>query len=257
MNFDKISSYFHVIATGTPRRVIVISLILVVGWIAAKSVSRWAARFATEKLDVHRGMIVKRASFYLVLALAVVSALNEAGINLSVIVGAAGVASVAIGFASQTSMSNLISGIFILIEKPFMIGDTVRHGATVGEVSSMGLMSTMLKTADNTMVRIPNESLMKSEITNITRYSKRRFEVLFSIEASMEIEELKSILFSKLTQLKTIHQSPAAQFVVKNLSETQIQCALLVWAEGDKMLSSQTEMFSLVQASVQQLKAKM
>ena len=95
-------------------------LILVVGILVARLASRVAARGLRRRVSAQEAMLVRRLSYYLLLALVVTSALHQLGFNLGVLIGAAGVLSVALGFASQTSVSNLISGLFLIAERSFV-----------------------------------------------------------------------------------------------------------------------------------------
>jgi hypothetical protein len=91
----------------------------------------------------------------------VAGALHQAGLKLGVLPGAAGILTVAIGFASQTSASNLISGLFVIAERPFVVGDIIRVAETTGEVLSVDLLSVKIRTFDNLYVRIPNEGIIR------------------------------------------------------------------------------------------------
>jgi small-conductance mechanosensitive channel len=104
---------------------------LLLATFAARSVSRFMAKRASR----HHTVMLKRLVFYVIVVIFAVAALREAGFSLDVVLGAAGILTVAIGFASQTSASNMISGLFLLVEKPFEIGDVIEADATVGEVS--------------------------------------------------------------------------------------------------------------------------
>ena len=84
--------------------------------------------------------LIRRVVYGVVLGLFLAATLRQLGFELSVILGTAGVLSVAIGFASQTSMSNLISGVFLIFERPFNVGDMIRIGATTGTVLSVDLL---------------------------------------------------------------------------------------------------------------------
>ena len=190
--------------------------------------------------------MAQRFAFYLVFGLSALTGLNEAGINLSVLVGAAGVASVAIGFASQTTMSNLISGMFMLIERPFMIGDVIRIGSTSGEVSTMGLFSTILKTPDNMMVRIPNETLMKSEIINATRYPLRRVEVLLGVSYAADIGIARTKISEAIKSLSVIRKEPEPAVQFKSFGDNAIQLGVEFWVEKDRV----TEAYNLAAAAI-------
>ena len=121
-------------------------------------------------------------------------AMRELGFSLAVIMGAAGVLTVALGFASQTTASNLISGLFLIGERSFEIGDLIRVGTTTGEVLSIDALSVKLRTFDNLFVRIPNESLIKSEVTTLTRFPIRRLDLLLGVAYKEDIGRVQKVL---------------------------------------------------------------
>ena len=223
-------------------RGLTVLLAIMIGYLLGKFAGRAIERALSTRLDAHQVMVFKRVAFYSILILATLTGLNEAGVNLNVLVGAAGVASVAIGFASQTTMSNLVSGIFILLERPFLIGDTIKVGGTTGEVSMMGLFSTILKTPENMMVRIPNEILMKSEITNVTRYPIRRLEMLIGVSYAVDIAELRTLILDCISGLAFIRKTPAADVNFKSFGDSSIQVAIGFWVDRERA----TEAFTLL-----------
>ena len=123
--------------------------------------------------------------FYVIIVMYILSLF---GINLKAIWGAAGVAGLAIGFAAQTSVSNLISGVFVLSEKAMKIGDFIQVGDVFGTVDSVGLLSVRVHTLDNQMVRIPNSSVINSNLVNFNHYDIRRFvfDMPISYDSNME-----------------------------------------------------------------------
>ncbi|MFT6270035.1 MAG: small-conductance mechanosensitive channel [Alphaproteobacteria bacterium] len=126
--------------------------------------------------------------------------MKELGFDLSVVLGAAGIFSVAIGFASQTSASNLISGLFLMMERPFSVGDIIRVESTTGEVISIDLLSVKIRTFDNLFVRIPNESRIKTQVTTLTRFPIRRADLQIGIAYKEDIERVKEILNNVATK---------------------------------------------------------
>ncbi|MCC5871810.1 MAG: mechanosensitive ion channel, partial [Gammaproteobacteria bacterium] len=103
-------------------------VVIVVGLMLARMAARTAERLLLPHQDRQAAMLARKGVFWFLTALVVVTALHQLGFNLGVLLGAAGILTVAIGFASQTSASNLISGLFLLGEKPFAVGDTVMVG---------------------------------------------------------------------------------------------------------------------------------
>ena len=224
---------------GPLARALVVLVSIMLAYVAGKMAGRGIERALSTALDKHQIMVAKKLAFYGVLVLGTLTGLNEAGINLSVLVGAAGVVSVAVGFASQTTMSNLISGIFMLIERPFMSGDLIRIGSTTGEVTAVGLLSTILKTAENTMVRIPNESLMKSEITNLTRYPLRRVELEIGIPYSADIGRARLVILGAVSELTVTCMEPEPSFMFKSFGESAVNVSVAFWVAKDRVLDAQ------------------
>jgi small-conductance mechanosensitive channel len=231
--FERMEVWIELFREGPLARALIVLCAVAIGYIGGKMAGRAAQRALSKKLDAHQTMIARRLSFYLVMALCTLTGFNEAGINLSVLIGAAGVLSVAIGFASQTTMSNLISGLFMLIERPFMVGDIIRMGATTGEVTTVGLLSTILKTPDNQMVRIPNESLMKSEITNTTRYNLRKIEIPLCIATHTDLAAAQSVLLTAVKGVDGIKEKPEPQMIFKGFGDNGLLLVVDFWCERD------------------------
>ncbi len=126
--------------------------------------------------------------------LLLLTVLREFGFDISTLIGAAGIAGVAIGFAAQTSLSNLISGFFLIWEKPFAVEDVIKTQNTVGVVVAIDLLSTKIRTFDNTLVRIPNETLIKTEVTTITKYDIRRFDINLGVAYKEDVGKVIRVL---------------------------------------------------------------
>lgn len=151
-------------------------------------------KFITAKFSPHVGMVAGNGLFYLGVLLLAMTILSDLGFKLTAFLGAAGIAGIAISFASQTSLSNIISGLFTITEKPFAIGDAIKVGDTTGIVEKMGLLAINLRTFDNQYVRIPNETIIKSQVTTITRYPIRRFDIKIGVAYKEDIGRIISIL---------------------------------------------------------------
>lgn len=169
-------------------------LVVMLGLVAARLLRRMFRRLASPHLSAQHSQIAEKAVFYLVLAVAALSALQKVGADLSVLLGAAGVLTLALGFASQTTVSNLISGLFLVGERTFKIGDLIRVGDKTGLITSIDLLSVKLRTFDNLLVRLPNEMLLKAEITNLTHYPIRRLDLTIGVAYKEKVDRVKEIL---------------------------------------------------------------
>jgi len=212
------------------------ALLILAGVVIAKFVSTSLSKVADDKMDKHRGMLIKRGSYYLILALFLISALRELGFNFGVLLGAAGVLSVAIGFASQTSASNFISGLFLVAERPFSVGDVIRVGTTTGEVLSIDLLSVKLRTFDNLFVRIPNESLIKSEVTTLTKFPIRRFDAMISVAYKEDLKKVREVLDSVAEKNPLCLEEPKPLYIFQGFGESSLNIQFSVWAKRENFL---------------------
>lgn len=219
-------------------------LLLSVGFLLARTASRAAEKLISKNFSRHHAVLFRRIIYWLVLALFAASALHQLGFSLGVLLGAAGVLSVAIGFASQTSASNLISGLFLIGEQPFQIGDVIKVGNTTGEVLSIDLLSVKLRTFDNLFVRIPNESLIKSEVTNLTRFPIRRFDLLLGVAYKEDIAKVRKVLFEVADQNPLCLDEPAPAFLFTGFGDSALNIQFSVW--------STTENFRALRNSLQE-----
>ncbi len=126
--------------------------------------------------------------------LALVQALRAVDVDLVSILGAAGVAGIAIGFASQTALSNLISGFFLISESSFKIGDYVRVDQMEGTVESINLLSIYLRQPDHSLIRIPCETLIKNPLVNMTNDKIRRCDLDVGVDYGCKLARVRQIV---------------------------------------------------------------
>lgn len=210
------------------------------GIILQRAFSRW---------PVHWGLLVQRGVTYLLAGLFVLAALTQLGLNLGLMLGTAGVLTVALGFAAQTSMSNLISGLFLIGERPFAIGDVIRVGETVGEVLSIDLLSIKLRKFDNTFVRIPNETIIKTEVATLTKFPIRRIDVRLNISLTQDIERVKQVLFDTADANPMVMQEPAPLFIFQGFGDAGLAIQFSVWAQREQFLAVQNSIMLDIKAA--------
>lgn len=195
MNFGDISSFFGNVITPEYAAIgIKVSLLLLIGIPAVNLLVRIANKLMKNYGTPHVRMLVSKALFYAGVAVIAISALDTLGFPISALLGAAGVAGVAIGFASQTSISNIISGLFLLSEQSFAIGDLIEAGSATGFVVSIDLLSVKLRTFNRSMVRVPNEYLVKNSVTNMTYFPVRRFDFNIKVAHSEDLRHVAEII---------------------------------------------------------------
>lgn len=203
--------------------------LMILGYFIAKRLGIVAERTFIKRFSRHQTMLIRRSIFYSIFTIFAVTSLQHIGFKLSVLLGAAGVFTVAISFASQTAASNLISGIFLLFEHPFKVGDTVEVKGIIGVVDSIDLLSTKLKTPDNKLVRIPNEAMIKSEITNLSYFSTRRLDIIVAVAYDCDITMVKSMLLDIAQQCEQVLKDPEPNVSINNFANSAVELKFMVW----------------------------
>jgi small-conductance mechanosensitive channel len=212
-------------------------LTMVGGFVLARILRTAVGRVTDARASPQHAMLARRASYYFVLSLAAVSALREMGFDFSVLLGAAGVASVAIGFAAQTSAANLISGLFLMSERPFVLGEVIEVEGTTGEVLSIDLLSVKLRTFDNLFVRIPNESLVKAQIKNLTRHPIRRYDMQVGVAYAENLPRVRELLLSVADENSLCLREPRPIVIFQGFGDSSVNLQLSVWGATSNYLA--------------------
>jgi small-conductance mechanosensitive channel len=206
--------------------------------------SKILAAFCTKHLSQHAGVLVGRIIFYGGLLLIFITVLQELGFNVAALLGAAGVLGVAIGFASQTAVSNIISGFFLLLERPFSVGDIIKSGDVVGYVESIDLLSVHVRTSDNKLVRLPNETMLKQSLSNLTYYPIKRIDCIVSMPYTIDVERAKNTIKQVVVSNDLFLKDPAMVVMVHKLGQhdfdVEMRTFLMVrvWVATEKFLSA-------------------
>lgn len=224
----------------TPERIVSLIravIILVIGIIVTKVFCSYLEKVLKKRTSPQQAKTFSRMSYYLILTLIAVSALRELGFNLGILLGAVGILTVAVGFASQTSASNIISGLFLLADRPFQVGDVIEVGGTVGIVNEMELLSVKLRTFQNALVRIPNEEMIKTQVTNYTFYPIRRIDVEVGVAYKENIAKVRDILLEVADRNPLCLEEPPPLFVYKGYGNSSIDLLLGVWIKKENYLA--------------------
>lgn len=224
---------------------------LLFGLLAAQLARSALGRTLAGRTTPQHAMVAKRVVYYAILTLAFVSALRELGLDLSVLLGAAGIVTVAFGFASQTSASNLISGLFLIGEQPFVVGEVIRVGDATGEVISIDLLSVKLRTFDNLYVRVPNETLVKAQITNFSRFPIRRYDLHIGVAYKEQIGKVREILMGVAEENMLCLQEPKPQIIFQSFGDSSVNLQFSVWAARENYLALRNSMAEKVKAALE------
>ena len=205
--------------------------LLIGGMITLKILTYLIGKKMGSKYSPQFRMLTIKGIYYTGMTLILLYVLQLAGVKMSAIFGAAGIAGIAIGFAAQTSISNIISGLFIVSEKPFSIGDIIEVEGKLGIVDSMDLISIKLKTFDNLFIRIPNTTIINTHVVNITRYPLRRMNFNLNVAYKEDLGRVQEILMDIALKNPFCLDEPAPYFLIKDFAQSGISLLLGLWFE--------------------------
>ena len=189
----------------------------------------WLSKNLGKRLSAQSAMLLTKGINYTGTVLVVMFVLWEFGLNPATLLGAAGIAGVAIGFASQTSLSNLISGIFLIWERPFQIGDVIEVDAHFGFVHSIDLLSVTLRTFDNKLVRIPNEILIKSTFINRTRFPIRKLDLKIGVSYDSDPAKVVRVLKEIASKNPYSLDEPEPLIIFSGFGDSSLDFVFGVW----------------------------
>lgn len=218
-------------------RLIPAAVLVVVGAAVLGVLSRLAGRAVTKRWSEGRGKLVRKVILYAGWALLALAVFNQLGLRLTAVLGAAGVAGIAVGLAAQTSLSNVISGVFLTAEKPFKAGDMIQIGDTMGIVLSVDLLSVKMRTFDNKFVRIPNETLVKTQVTNYSRFPIRRVDLMIGVAYKEDVDRVRKVLLDIAREHPLALNEPEPLCFCWNFNTSSVDLLFVVWAAKDDWLT--------------------
>lgn len=213
MDLNQLTSAIPDKALPVASAFLVLVLSIFLGRFIGGLLARVVQRFASPGWE----LMARRFGLWGIIGLGIAEALQIIGIDLSVLLGAAGFATVAIGFAAQTSTSNLISGLFLMLENAIKVGDFIEVGTLSGEVLSIDPLSVRMRTFDNRMVRVPNELLVKSPLTNLTGFPIRRIDLVLLIPQEADLRAARAALIGLGEADPDVLQQPRRSFKSRDL----------------------------------------
>ena len=212
-------------------------------WILYKIILRSIKKVPLEKTNEHKQQIAVKFVKYIFYISVVVYVLGLFGVKLSAIWGAAGIAGVAIGFAAQTSVSNVISGLFVLTERSLKVGDTIIVNGITGVVDTISLLSVRVHTFDNQMVRIPNSTIINSNLTNNSYHDKRRITLGVSISYDADMKTALEVLGKAPALCPTVLEEPAPAVWFDGFGESGIDMTVAAWFKPENFLQTKNDLF--------------
>jgi len=225
-------------------------IILIIGVSLAKFFSHLVWKWSKKRLDKHGQDLFKKIVYYFIVIIFVMMALGNLGLDFSGLLLAGGVLGIVLGFASQTVVSNLISGIFMYFDKPLKIGDAVVIEGIEGIVTEIKILSTRIRTWDGNLIRIPNEKLFNSIIENRVSNQVRRFEVVVGIAYREEVDHAINVIKKVVDDHRYVLVEPAPLIYVHKFGDSSVNLLIKVWAPNEYAYQTNIALLKLIKQAL-------
>jgi small-conductance mechanosensitive channel len=208
-----------------------IFLIIVLGYLIIQVAVLLVRKAMGKHPSQQTRFLINKTIVYVGVSSIILMILNQLDIKLAALLGAAGIVGIIIGIASQSSIGNIVSGIFMISEKTFEIGDLIRVGDKLGVVYAIDLLSVKLKTQDNLLIRIPNQTMISTEVTNITRFPIRRMDIELGVAYKEDLRKVLEVLKKIAKENPLCLDEPEPLILIRKYGESSIDLLFGLWFE--------------------------
>jgi small conductance mechanosensitive channel len=236
LSLEGLAESFQQFAEGFVQRLpyvlaalVALGLTAVVARLVRRTVERALRRGGAER---HVVVVVATLAFYAAVAVGLVVALSLGGVNLGVLVGSLGLATVALGFALQDIVSNFTAGIVLLLEHPFTEGDHIAIAEAEGEVEEIQVRATRLRAPDGLLVIVPNKLLFTQVLTNATATMRRRVEVPLEVPYGQDAARARELLVAAAAEVDGVAEDPAPRVLTNDLGQGARSLRLWFWVDS-------------------------
>lgn len=199
------------------------TFILFIGMMLSKRISRLTLSLMSKRhIEVTISQFASRLLYYLMIILVIMAVLNQLWVPTSSLLAVLGGMSLAIGLSMRSSLSNLASGLLLVLFRPFKVGDSIQIGSYTGTVMDIQILYTQIKTSQQQSVTMPNDQFMKNAVLNYSANSHRRADIVIGISYDDDIVAAKELIKNTLLSDQRVLSDPAPLVVVKELADSSV-----------------------------------
>ena len=205
-------------------------LVLIIGWWIVKLINKGVYRILMlRRIEITVVKFFTRLLNAILMAIVFIAALSKLGVETASLVAVLGALGLAVGLSLKGSISNLASGILLIVFRPFRVGDYVEISGMSGTVDEIQILFTRLITTGNQHVIVPNDRFTSNVLTNFSVESKRRNDLVFGIGYEDNIDHAKAVILEVVNANDKILQDPAPVIVVQALADSSVNILLRYW----------------------------
>lgn len=244
---DELIDRLYDVSLNAGKHIIAALLVLMVGRLLVKLLNRLVAKMLDRRhIDVGVQSFLRSAVNILLTTLLVVSVIGALGINTTSFAALLASAGVAVGMALSGNLQNFAGGIVVLLFKPYKVGDWIESQGVEGSVVEIQIFHTILRTADNKIVFVPNGSMSTAVVTNYSREATRRLQWTVGVDYGEDVERVKVIVAEVLKNEPRILTTPQPLIVVEALADSSVNIMVRVWVKQEDYWDVHYEMYQKI-----------
>jgi len=210
-------------------------------WLAARAILN--AVMKRSELDETSRAFARTILQYSILLTGLFNALSAMNIDTAGLLASLGIVGITIGFAARDAFSNLISGVLIYLDRPFVIGDLVEIGEYYGEVNQITLRSTRIVTSDGKMLAVPNTEMINKTVTSYTNFPHLRLDIQATVGVEEDINKVRQVLLDVIEGDPDFMDQPPARVIVTQLNDYNVAVELQAWIGNERVhISKRSEL---------------
>jgi len=212
---------------GASLGILGILLVVFLLWYLVHRALRAAAR--SERIDETVASFISAVVRYGLAAVAIIAVLGQLGVDTASLLGSLGIVGLTIGFAARDALSNIISGLFILWDRPFTIGDLIEIDGKYGRVERITMRSTRVVTPDGKMLAIPNTTVVNTTVASYTNFATIRLDVPVTVGVEEDLGRIRRLLLELVHGRDGFLEDPAPVVVATALNDYNVALELRAW----------------------------
>lgn len=212
------------------KDVLIVILIIVFAFILGRVLTLYSSKLLRKRLSMDHVKIINKSIYVIIFSIAAFVLFPIIGFDPSGIAVAGGIIGIILGLAAQGIVGNLLSGLFLVFERPIKVGDVVNIDSTIGQVEDIRIISTTIRTFDGYFVRIPNMTVFNSKIINYFINKVRRFDYNVGIRYTDDADKAVKIIRDTIESNPFALKYPEPAVFVNNLGDSSVNIKIKIWA---------------------------
>ena len=227
------------------------ALIFLIGmWLARRLSAGLERVLGRAHVDSTLSGFLRRVSYAVMLVLVIITALSAIGVPTTSMFALLGAAGLAVGLALKDSLSNIASGVMLIVLRPFRDGDHVQAAGMEGVVEEIRIFQTRMRTLDNRLIILPNSMITTAPIINFSAKPERRIDILVGVGYDDDLKRAREILMEIAGGNPLVLKTPPPQVVVSRLSESSVDLTLHAWSKNKDFGDAKSQLTEAVRTQI-------